>query len=228
MTSPTASAVLDHEILLGILAEKIHDNRFLRLIRNMLKAGYLEDWQYHDTLSGVPQGGVVSPILSNIYLHKLDEFVETGTDPAVHAGRTPERESRVLAGEEPAGRTRGGAGTGPRPGNCARQAARRSPRRPDGPRLPAAAVYCRYADDHLLGFIGPKAEAEQIKAELARVPAGDPRAGTEPGQDPDHPRPHPARRGSSATRSPSSTATTRSPAAAGRPTGRSRCGYRRT
>jgi len=66
---------LDHEILLGILAEEIHDQRFLRLIRNMLKAGYLEDWEYHETLSGCPQGGVVSPILSNIYLHKLDEFV---------------------------------------------------------------------------------------------------------------------------------------------------------
>jgi retron-type reverse transcriptase len=51
---------LDHEILLGILAEKIHDQRFLRLIRNMLRAGYLEDWEYHETLSGSPQGGVVS------------------------------------------------------------------------------------------------------------------------------------------------------------------------
>jgi retron-type reverse transcriptase len=50
----------DHEILLGILAEKIHDQRFLRLISNMLKAGYLEDWEYHDTLSGVPQGGLCS------------------------------------------------------------------------------------------------------------------------------------------------------------------------
>src|ERR1700678_2582713 len=68
---------LDHEVMVGILSEKIHDNRFLRLIRNMLKAGYLEDWKYHDTLSGVPQGGVVSPILSNIYLSKLDTFVET-------------------------------------------------------------------------------------------------------------------------------------------------------
>src|SRR5262252_4894577 len=67
---------LDHEILLGILAEKIHDNRFLRLVRHMLKAGYLEDWEYRETLSGVPQGGTVSPILSNVYLHKLDEFVE--------------------------------------------------------------------------------------------------------------------------------------------------------
>jgi len=67
---------IDHEILLGILAEKIRDNRFLRLVRNMLKAGYLEDWQYHDTLSGTAQGGVVSPLLSNIYLDKLDKYAE--------------------------------------------------------------------------------------------------------------------------------------------------------
>jgi retron-type reverse transcriptase len=68
---------LDHEIMVRILSEKIHDNRFLRLIRNMVNAGYLEDWKYHGTLSGVPQGGVVSPILSNIYLSKLDVFAET-------------------------------------------------------------------------------------------------------------------------------------------------------
>ena len=61
MTSPTASGLWTIEILLGILAEKIHDQRFLRLIRNMLKAGYLEDWEYRETLSGCPQGGVVSP-----------------------------------------------------------------------------------------------------------------------------------------------------------------------
>ncbi len=62
--------------MVKILAEKIHDNRFLRLIANMLKAGYLEDWQYRETLSGCPQGGVASPVLSNIYLNKLDEFAE--------------------------------------------------------------------------------------------------------------------------------------------------------
>ena len=54
---------LDHEILLRILAEKIHDNRFLRLIRNMLKAGYLEDWQYHDTLSGSRKAAWSHPLL---------------------------------------------------------------------------------------------------------------------------------------------------------------------
>lgn len=68
---------MDHSIMIEILAEKIHDNRFLRLVRNMLAAGYLEDWRYNATLSGAPQGGVVSPILSSIYLHRLDAYVET-------------------------------------------------------------------------------------------------------------------------------------------------------
>src|SRR6266852_5189509 len=72
---------IDHDILIGILAEHIHDNRFLRLIRNMLKAGYLDDWVYHETLSGTPQGGVVSPLLSNIYLNELDGFVENQRFP---------------------------------------------------------------------------------------------------------------------------------------------------
>jgi hypothetical protein len=62
--------------MVDALAEKIHDNRFLRLVQNMLQAGYLEDWIWGATLSGAPQGGVVSPILSNVYLHKLDYFVE--------------------------------------------------------------------------------------------------------------------------------------------------------
>src|SRR5205823_4740910 len=59
---------LDHDLMVGILAEKIHDGRFLRLINRMLKAGYLEDWRWHATLSGCPQGGIASPVLSNIYL----------------------------------------------------------------------------------------------------------------------------------------------------------------
>ena len=77
----------DHEVMLSILAEKIHDNRFLRLVRNMCQAGYLEDWIWGATLSGVPQGGVASPVLSNIYLHKLDVFVETVLIPEYTRGK---------------------------------------------------------------------------------------------------------------------------------------------
>jgi group II intron reverse transcriptase/maturase len=67
---------INHEVMIGILAGRIKDEKFLRLIRKFLKAGYLEDWQYHSTYSGTPQGGIISPILANIYLDKLDRYME--------------------------------------------------------------------------------------------------------------------------------------------------------
>jgi group II intron reverse transcriptase/maturase len=67
---------IDHEILMKLLEKKIEDTQFLDLIRDMLHAGYVEDWQYHKTYSGTPQGGIISPILANIYLHEFDEFIE--------------------------------------------------------------------------------------------------------------------------------------------------------
>src|SRR2546428_6365201 len=67
---------LDHELLLNSLQEHIQDTRFIKLMRDLFDAGYMEDWTYNETLSGVPQGGIVSPILSNILLDKLDKFVE--------------------------------------------------------------------------------------------------------------------------------------------------------
>jgi len=151
--------------MLRILSEKIHDNRFLRLIRNMLKAGYLEDWRYHQTLSGCPQGGVVSPALSNIYLHKLDEYVETVLIPQYTQGvvrkRNPEytRVKNRLAYARRCGHR-----------GKARELQRQLRRLPVGdPSDPGyrRLRYSRYADDHLLGFIGPKAEAEAIKDQLA-------------------------------------------------------------
>ena len=156
---------LGHEIMVKILAEKIHDQRFLRLIRHMLKAGYLEDWEYRDTLSGVPQGGVVSPVLSNIYLNKLDEFVERDLIPRYTRGASRARNPEYM-------RIRARRDSARRRGN--RAAARDLTRQmrtlpsidPMDPRY-RRLRYIRYADDHILGFIGPKAEAEQIKAELA-------------------------------------------------------------
>ena len=56
---------IDHEVLLSVLGERLHDNRFLRLLTYLLKAGYVEDWKYGRTLSGTPQGGIVSPRLQN-------------------------------------------------------------------------------------------------------------------------------------------------------------------
>lgn len=67
---------IDHTVLLNLLSEKIKDSKFIMLIGKFLKAGYLEAWQYHATYSGTPQGGILSPILANIYLHELDKKVE--------------------------------------------------------------------------------------------------------------------------------------------------------
>jgi group II intron reverse transcriptase/maturase len=155
----------DHQVMLSILAEKICDNRFLRLVRNMLTAGYLEDWRWGATLSGVPQGGIASPVLSNIYLHKLDVFAETVLIPEYTRGRLRARNPEYRKVEEAIVRAR-------RKGDRAavRSLYRRlhslpsqDPRDPGYRRL----RYCRYADDTLLGFAGPKAEAEEIKHRLA-------------------------------------------------------------
>ncbi len=77
---------LDHQVMLATLGEKIHDHRLLRLISQMLAAGYLEDWVWGATLSGALQGGVLSPCLSNIYLSRLDAFVETVLMPEYTRG----------------------------------------------------------------------------------------------------------------------------------------------
>lgn len=66
---------INHAVLVGFLSNKIKDARITKLIYKFLKAGYLENWQYHKTYSGTPQGGIISPLLANIYLHELDKFV---------------------------------------------------------------------------------------------------------------------------------------------------------
>lgn len=66
---------IDHQVLVALISKKIKDARIVQLVFKMLKAGYMEDWQYHGTFSGTPQGGIVSPLLANIYLHELDKFM---------------------------------------------------------------------------------------------------------------------------------------------------------
>jgi len=155
---------LDHEIMIKILAEKIHDNRFLRLMRNMLRAGYLEDWAWNATLSGAPQGGTVSPVLSNIYLHKLDNFAGNTLIPEYTRGETRTRNKEYERVRHAHRRAR-------KSGNHekARELRRKQARLPsvdcDDPGY-RRLHYARYADDTLFGFTGPKAEAEEIKQRL--------------------------------------------------------------
>jgi group II intron reverse transcriptase/maturase len=79
---------IDHKVLLKILGRKIKDQTFLKLIRGMLEAGYMEDWKFHKTYSGTPQGGIVSPLLATIVLNELDVFVEDVLIPEYTQGKS--------------------------------------------------------------------------------------------------------------------------------------------
>jgi group II intron reverse transcriptase/maturase len=155
---------LNHEVLLSILREKIQDNRFLRLVANLLQAGYLEDWRYYATYSGTPQGGIASPLLANLYLDRLDQYVETRLLPTHNRGRrrkgSPAYERLISRAWK---KERKGA---KETAKELRQQAQRLPSKvlddPDFRRL----RYVRYADDFLLSYIGPRGEAEEIKRQL--------------------------------------------------------------
>jgi group II intron reverse transcriptase/maturase len=157
---------LDRQVMLDALGENIHDNRMLRLVSNMLAAGYLEDWVWNPTLSGVPQGGVASPILSNIYLHRLDTFVEKVLLPEYNRGvrRVHNPAYQKVQGELAKARRRGDTATVRSLRRKLRSLPVQDPCDPGYRRL----RYARYADDTLLGFTGPKAEAEEIKRRLSQ------------------------------------------------------------
>nr|WP_247333783.1 reverse transcriptase domain-containing protein [Bradyrhizobium sp. 147] len=165
---------IDHDILLGLLKKRIDDDRFIALIEGMLKAGYMEDWVYGRTYSGTPQGGIVSPLLANIYLHELDQHMQTmktGFDKGRDRRPFPRYaalERRVLSLRRKIERLRAdGADRAEIDAAVAEIKAINKERRkvpsvdpmdPNFKRL----RYCRYADDFLIGVIGSKREACEI------------------------------------------------------------------
>src|SRR6266568_2913092 len=155
---------LSHELLIATLSEKIHDGRFLHLMKKLLDAGYLENWKFNQTLSGVPQGSIVSPVLSNILLDKLDQFVETVLIPHYTRGvkRKLNKEYIQLMSRAHRRFKKGQVEAAQRLRKQAQQLPAYDTHDPDYRRL----KYCRYADDFCLGFTGPKEEAEEIKRQL--------------------------------------------------------------
>ncbi len=167
---------INHEILMELLEKKIEDTQFLDLIHNMLKAGYVEDWQFHRTHSGTPQGGIISPILANIYLHEFDEYMEQkkqefdqgkarkrGKEWGRITSRLPHhrRMIKALKGENsPEVQAKIAQHT-----QIIRELATRQKSLPASDPLDPGFKrlhYARYADDFLIGIIGSKQEALQV------------------------------------------------------------------
>jgi group II intron reverse transcriptase/maturase len=155
---------LDHQIMVSTLAVKIHDGRFLQLINRMLQAGYLEDWRWTATLSGAPQGGIASPVLSNIYLDRFDQFVEQQLIPEYTRGEKRRSEPRYRRVENQIAKaTRHGDRDAVR---ALRRLRRSLPSQDPGDSGYRRLRYVRYCDDFLLGFAGPRREAEKIKSKI--------------------------------------------------------------
>ncbi|MBC8447090.1 MAG: hypothetical protein H8D78_05010 [Chloroflexi bacterium] len=156
---------IDHDVLMNILARDIQDGRLLNLIRKGLEAGIVEDWKLTPTFSGVPQGGIVSSILANIYLHELDTHVEEVLIPRYTRGaqRAVNPDYKRYEYWIAKARKLGDRETASRLEKERRQYPSRNTHDPNYRRL----SYVRYADDFLLGLSGSKAEAEAIKVEIA-------------------------------------------------------------
>jgi group II intron reverse transcriptase/maturase len=169
---------IPHGVLITLLEKKIEDKRFLRLIQAMLDAGYLEDWTYHTTYSGVPQGSIVSPILANVVLHELDLFMKTlKRQFDTGKGRRVNKDyvhisDKILRLRRKYERLKGKEATKQQLQTIKRaiQSLKQQRRNiksgdsldPEYKRL----HYCRYADDFGVGIIGSKADAEAVGQQI--------------------------------------------------------------
>ncbi len=168
----------DHHVLINILRRRIADEQFIELMWKFLRAGYMEQWEYHCTYSGTPQGSGMSPILANIYLNELDSYIEEYAkrfNCGEHDRRTnPEYSyySRNLTKIRKSYSASWNSMT-----KAERQTAIKlcrsisSQMRKTSYHLRADTsykrlLYCRYADDFIIGVIGSKDDAERIKADV--------------------------------------------------------------
>jgi group II intron reverse transcriptase/maturase len=167
---------IDHNVLTGMLGERIADDRFLRLIRKFLNAGYIENWKYNNTYSGTPQGGIISPILANIYLDKFDKYMEEYTQTFDKGAtrrlngdyrRVKDRKNKLEK------KLKTETDTNVREDLSCKiksysQEMQSMPCVMEMDEEYRRLKYVRYADDFLIGIVGSQAECEQIKANITQ------------------------------------------------------------
>ena len=162
---------IDHDVLLSILTRKIKDSKFINLIRKFLKAGYMEEWKYHATYSGTPQGGILSPILANIYLNELDmkiDEIRKAYDKPAKRSSTHEYSAKKWQIEKVIKAIKACTNADEK----ALLITELKKLRKELCQIPAKdqsdkkIVYVRYADDFLIGVNGTKEECQQIKSLL--------------------------------------------------------------
>lgn len=165
---------INHDVMINTLRERISDERFLRLIRKFLNAGYVEDWEFHKTYSGTPQGGIVSPILANIYLDRLDKYVKEYIRNFDKGGkRKPSKERSEFENERKrvVRKLKSVKDETEKMALLARLKAIEQERTAfsSGDEMDEnyrRLKYIRYADDFMLGVIGSKEDASKIKEDI--------------------------------------------------------------
>ena len=170
---------IDHEVLIAILSERISDNRFIRLIRKFLNAGYVEDWVFHKSYSGTPQGGIISPILANIYLDKFDKYIKEYITKFDKGKRRKDNPIAKQLGHRKAKlveKLRNTVDETKRKQLFAkiREIVKERLKYPAGDEMDDSIKrlkYIRYADDFLIGVIGSKQDCIQIKEDIKQFMA---------------------------------------------------------
>jgi group II intron reverse transcriptase/maturase len=167
---------INHEVMIAILRKRIDDERFLRLIRKFLKAGYLEEWKFHHTYSGTPQGGIISPILANVYLDQFDKYMnDLKNEFDTGARRKPTAEYAKIANQKENLRKKLHRCTDPQRRQSLIEEIKQTHKELIKTQASDAMdcgfrrlQYVRYADDFLIGVIGSKADAMELKDKIAR------------------------------------------------------------
>jgi len=159
---------LNHDVLLNLLGKRITDQRFLHLIKQLLQAGYLEDWQYHKSYSGTPQGGNLSPILSNIYLNELDQYMAKSIETFNRGKKRQINHAywRICDRRKRAKKKARQTGNWQDYKKLTQEMLSTAATEPQDPNF-RRMYYCRYADDFLVGIVGSKEDTQDLKQKLS-------------------------------------------------------------